>query len=359
MSTDFATTCQRIESAQWYGDIFTTADEHSTKLAYRRLMKTIHPDRVDMQYQHRASECVAALSRFYDEACGAVLAGTFGSRPTIAVLTSRRGVHNLTNVQKHTDMTNGYHAISTIDGDDIVTMIKVSTNPKDNDLLSNEALALKHLSETTDKEFTKFYPQLIDTFMIAEGRRRLQANTLTYMEGFYNLREVRHYRPDGLHPLDAAWMWRRMLWALGGVHDAGVIHGAVLPQHIIVHPKMHGVLLVDWCYSVLSRDKTYSPIKAIVGDCKSWYPLGVIAKKEPTYQVDLMMAARTVVYLLGGDAVSMTMPSSVPMSIQRYLVKITSGVNTGNAFELLWQFDELLQQLGAPYHPRRYREFIL
>ena len=54
----------------------------------------------------------------------------------------------------------------------------------------------------------------------------------------------------GVDPRDAAWMWRRLLVALGFAHRAGVLHGAVLPEHVLIHPGEHGLVLVDWCYSV-------------------------------------------------------------------------------------------------------------
>ena len=79
---------------------------------------------------------------------------------------------------------------------------------------------------------------------------RRHANLIGALGGFRSLAEVRSAFPAGLDPRDAAWMWRRLLVAIGAAHRAGVIHGAVLPEHVLIHPAEHGLVLVDWCYSV-------------------------------------------------------------------------------------------------------------
>ena len=58
-----------------------------------------------------------------------------------------------------------------------------------------------------------------------------------------SLAQVHAAYPRGLDPRDAAWMWRRLLVALGTVHAAGVVHGAVLPDHVLIHPDLHDTLI--------------------------------------------------------------------------------------------------------------------
>jgi hypothetical protein len=43
--------------------------------------------------------------------------------------------------------------------------------------------------------------------------------------------------PDGLDPRDAAWMRRRLLACLGWAHRARLVHGAVFPEHVLIHPR--------------------------------------------------------------------------------------------------------------------------
>jgi hypothetical protein len=358
MTLSFAAAQEIVQSAHRYTDVFPEPCEIKTR--YRRLMKVIHPDRVSPRHQGLATDLVAQLARFYDAAQAAHRANTYGVDSPVVVMTSRHGTHRLDAEQgDYCDMTAGFRSHSKVRGSEHETFVKIARTPSDNDLLLSEASTLRLLRDTAGDEFRMFFPELVDSFVTANDRRRLQVNVVQWMDGFYNLDEIRTLRPQGLSPLHTAWIWRRLLWALGGAHGAELIHGAVLPQHIIVHPKMHGVLLVDWCYSQQSIGGSFEPIKAIVGSRRDWYPSAVTEKKAPSHQVDTTMAARTMCYLLGGDAVSMKMPDAVPTAMKRYFVRITSGVNVGSAFELLAQFDELLQQLGSPYFPRRYRELTL
>lgn len=361
MPTNFAEARYLIVAARSYLDIFTEADPRAMKTMYRRLMKTIHPDRVEATQQILATDLVVKLGAFYRDAESALQTGSFGRRPADAVLSSARGAHVV--VGEHADfcdITQGFRAKSDIKGrGSLDTFVKVARVPRDNDLLATEAAALTQLHNQAGKEFTPFYPELVDSFGMTNGTLRVRANVLKFMQGFMNLEEVRARRPDGLDPLHMAWIWRRVLWALGGAHSAGVVHAAVLPRHIIVHPVVHGVLLVDWCYSSVKTGGTYSPLKALVGAKRSWYPAEVLAGTPVDPRVDLAMAARSMSYLMGGDPVSMTMPRSVPAAMNRYFIEIVRSTTTRTAFDTLAQFDTLLEQLGSPYYPRVYRELRL
>ena len=65
-------------------------------------------------------------------------------------------------------------------------------------------------------------------------------------------------------------MWRRLLVGLGWAHRAGVVHGAVLPEHVLIHPAEHGLVLVDWCYSVAPGER----IPALVAKHRDGLPAG-------------------------------------------------------------------------------------
>ena len=40
-----------------------------------------------------------------------------------------------------------------------------------------------------------------------------------------------------------AWVWRRLLTIVGFAHANHVVHGAVLPPHVVIEPKEHKLLL--------------------------------------------------------------------------------------------------------------------
>lgn len=362
MATDeFFAAASLLSKASNYCDVFdeTQPTAKSLQSRYRQLMKAVHPDRVGLEHRDTASDLTYQLHQFYETATKAFAAGQFGEAVVDLSFASAQARHTVTTpMSEFADMTNIYRAKTTPhSGGTLETIVKVARIPRDNDLLAAEAATVSAL-RSGSTEHVMFYPKLVDKFQTADGRKRLRVNVLEYMDGFVNLIEVKRKRPAGLNPLDAAWIWRRLLWALGGAHEQGVVHGAVLPQHVLIHPKMHGVVLVDWCYSLTQVDNKYPPLKAVVRASRAWYPSSVFAKTPVTEQLDVVMAARTMAYLLGGDPISMNMPGNVPELMRRYLVSISAGTSCA-AYELLGQFDDVLKKLGTPYYPRQYRELKL
>jgi hypothetical protein len=117
-------------------------------------------------------------------------------------------------------------------------------------------VALRRIARLGDTRYAPYLPRLVDTarFDTAPGggpRRR--ANVLGRLDGFVSLGQVRAAYPGGVDVRDAAWMWRRLLVVLGHAHRAGAAHGAVLPEHVLIHPGDHGLVLADWCGSTRAR----------------------------------------------------------------------------------------------------------
>ena len=62
-----------------------------------------------------------------------------------------------------------------------------------------------------------------------------------------SLAQVQAHHPDGLRDArHAVWLWRRALEVLAYCHRAGWTHGDLRPEHWLVHPADHGVLLIGW-----------------------------------------------------------------------------------------------------------------
>lgn len=229
-------------------------------------------------------------------------------------------------------------------------------------MIANEIAALKLIHKSPDDvNYGVFIPELVDHFKIKDGSLR-QAVVTPFLDGFYSVLQIHGRYLKGISTLDAIWMWRRLLFALGFAHDQGVIHGAVLPQNIMIHPGFHGLVLVDWCYCSMKQDNQYLPIKVIVADNKDWYPQEVIEKLSPSVATDIILAARTMIYVMGGDPVRGNLPDSIPRPIRAFfkgcLIK-NQIMRPYNAWLLLQEFDELLEEMGAPYYPRRFHEFTM
>jgi hypothetical protein len=63
------------------------------------------------------------------------------------------------------------------------------------------------------------------------------------------LRDVRRAYPAGVDAQTAVWIWRRLLELLGWIHHNGVVHASVRPEHVLLHPRDHGVVLVGWSHA--------------------------------------------------------------------------------------------------------------
>jgi serine/threonine protein kinase len=194
-----------------------------------------------------------------------------------------------------------------------------------------------------------YFPRLIEAQRQRDPRSGVQrrANVIGYLADFRSLAEVRAAFPGGIDPRDAAWMWRRLLVAIGAAHRAGVIHGAVLPEHVLIHPAEHGLVLADWCYS---GPAPASRVPAAVGRYRHWYPPEVLAGQPAGPDADIWLATRCMTELIGAR-----MPAPMA-SFAAGCVLANPRRRPTDAWRLLAEFDELL---GHLYGPRTFRPFAM
>lgn len=350
--TDLKTLIQQLDEAVTYTEIFR--DPISIKEEYRQLARLLHPDRLG-----GSSTAFHQLSMFKAEALQMLAEGRWGERTTLATIRTKRATHQITRKLGEDTMAVYYHAATTNNDGTVSSVLKVAKSAKDNDLMAQEARALKVLhTEHTDAEgnpkdvkWRRAYPQLLDSFMHSEGRRR--ANVTPLYDGFYSLAAVREAFPKGLDPVHGAWIFRRLLMALGYAHEQGLVHGAVTPANVLIGPEDHAVVLIDWCYSQVIDDESKTNfIKAVVPMYKALYAPEVFEKESPNQATDLYMAATLMSYL---------MPVA-PKAFRAFFkgTALTSqNARPQNAWGLLKEFDDLLEGIGEPFHPRRFVEFVM
>jgi serine/threonine protein kinase len=233
-------------------------------------------------------------------------------------------------------------------------IFKVARSPIDNDLVQNESDILKRLSSADDGKFTAFFPKLLETFLYQDSEMSAgrNANILGFdrdipsLLELYSLAEVKNHYVGGIESGDMAWMWRRLLLILGFAHDAGTIHGAILPTHVLIHPKLHAVILIDWSYAVHNAAQTKGYIRAISSPYEAWYPSAVLDKQMPATGLDISMGAKTMIDVLGGDAVKGDIPKTVPKELRKYFEGFVGKSNQSvDAWSALKEFDGLLEKL--------------
>jgi len=295
--------------------------------AYRMLVKVVHPD---VAPAGRGPAATVALARLFD----------LWSERDGRLLTTKRATYRVGGRVATGDIAELY----AVDG--AAALLKLPRRPGDNDLLEAEAAALTTLAAEGDPTFRAYAPRLVESFTHQDAvRARRTANIVARQRGFVSLADVHAAYPGGLDPRDVAWMWRRLLTGLGWAHRAGLVHGAVLPEHVLIHPAEHGLVLVDWCYSVPAG----TPIPALVAKHRAAYPPEVPARRPATAATDIFMATGLMLRLLRNP----------PEPLRRFARGCRYDkprMRPQDAWHLLGEFDELL---GDLYGPRRFRPFAM
>jgi hypothetical protein len=175
------------------------------------------------------------------------------------------------------------------------------------------------------------------------GEPARQATVLSYGEGIdgpddlYSLEEVRTGHPNGIDERDMAWMWRRLLTVLGFIHQQRLAHCAVTPDHVLIEPREHKLVLVGWCGAV-----AFGRIPSLIpAQWRDWSDRHDGASSA----TDLSAAAKTMSYLLKSPA---------EPAIARHLER--AGQSADDSWKLLDDFDRMIEALWGP---RQFRPFVM
>ena len=194
-----------------------------------------------------------------------------------------------------------------------LVLLKVLRERQDADLFDNEWNALQVLQKSDAPgadTFTMLLPQPVMhgdfTGGVFSGRR---VSIFRWASGFrHTFAEVMRAYPQGIPPRASIWVWRRILEVLSFVHASGMAHGAVLPAHLLVQENEHGVRLVGYSFAGRLGEILRPPSPAHA----PFYPQPARAWSTLTAQLDLVMSARCIAALLGGDPATAALPRAVP-----------------------------------------------
>jgi len=226
-------------------------------------------------------------------------------------------------------------------------LLKLVREPACNDLMVREARALKAIEERGDPRYLPYVPRLVESFRYRADKDVRRANVIAAAPNLYSIEELAQRHPDGLDARDAAWMWRRLLVALGLAHRAGVVHGAVLAEHVLIQPEEHGLVLVDWCYAASAPGER---IAALVPKHRGRYPTEVLDAAEPGPGTDIFMAGRLMADLMGPKA-----PRALKAFAEGCQMRELRQ-RPDDAWRLLAELDQVLRRL---YGPPTFRPFHL
>lgn len=218
------------------------------------------------------------------------------------------------------------------------------------DLFAREEEVLAALDRSSAQgapHFSRLVPE-----RVAYGKARLGANGLggerlvairRWRGGFvHTLDEVRRAHGDGLDPAHAVWMWKRVLESLGFVHASGWVHGAVLPAHLLISARDHGVVLAGFSRAVHPG----APLPARTRDARAFYPDDVAAGGPASVRTDLAMSARAILHVLGGDP--LRAPARVPPPLARLLETTAVTPWASDAWALVQDASDVARDVFGP-----------
>ena len=123
--------------------------------------------------------------------------------------------------------------------------VKVSRLPEECDLQENERKVLiRRRTQGGDTTYRKYLPSLVESFAVIDEFPK-RVSVFQYEAGFTTLEQVheRHAALDGGH---LAWIFKRLLSVLGFCHTQHRVHGAILPDYVLIHAANHGLQLAGW-----------------------------------------------------------------------------------------------------------------
>ncbi len=321
-----------LDTAQCVEDLFGT----DIAAGFRRLARICHPDQFPAG-SHDAQWASALFKRLGDWRQRA-------SERTRRRVVSPQRAYRVERFVASGDWCDVHRASS--GGEDF--LLKIPRRLGGNNLLAKEREVLEQLNERSGTDlYARYFPAPRETFR--DGERRI--NVFAWREGYFTAEQIRARYPAGLPGHHLAWAFRRILEALGYVHQQGWIHGAVLPPHLLFHAQEHGLQLVDWIHA----QRRGLVVDLVPDRFKAWYPGECRRKLGAVPATDIYLAAKSLVYLSGGDPIQGTFPATVPDRLQRFWTGClleSPAMRPQDAWKLYDEFSELLEDLYGP--PRYY-----
>ena len=223
---------------------------------------------------------------------------------------------------------------------ELVTL-KLLRDPKDARLFDNEWDALQKLQRSDAPgadNFTTLIPQPIIHGNISSGPHTgSRVSIFRWASGFlHNFDEVIQAYPNGIPPQASIWIWRRILEVLSFIHASGMAHGAVLPAHLLIQKNEHGIRLVGYSCAGQLGEK----LPTISYGYESFYPQVMQPNPKLTAQLDLVMSARCIVAILGGDPKTAFLPATIPAKLAGIVQRIALSEPADKVNEDAWAIRE-------------------
>lgn len=223
---------------------------------------------------------------------------------------------------------------------------KLLREPSQADRFAREGERLSALSEGALHLGVRA-PRLLHRGEIASGAHQGR-RALLYLdepEFAHTLEDVRRALPHGVPPPVAVWIWRRLLELLSALHRSGLAHGAILPPHVLVQERDHGVRVVGFGCA--------GPPGAPLAAADPRFAAGEPGATVLSFERDLRMSAQVVAYALGGDFAKAKVSALVPAPLAALVAEVAHGRFGEDAWALRERVGDVGRQLFGPpsFHP--------
>lgn len=228
-----------------------------------------------------------------------------------------------------------------------LVILKVLRSHRDTAPFESEWGALQKLQQSDAPgadTFTALLPQPVAHGEITEGLFAGQpASLFRWASGFHHtFEEVMRVHRQGISPRASIWVWRRILEVLSFVHASGMVHGAIVPANVLVQDHEHGVRLIGYSRTGRPGDPLVLPATS----SHSFYPPWALSRPELSTELDLVMSARCVAALLGGNPETAVLPAAIPTKLAEIVRRIALAVPGASMTRSAWAIREELGQIA-------------
>jgi serine/threonine protein kinase len=228
-----------------------------------------------------------------------------------------------------------------------LAILKLLRDSRDAEMFDNEWESVKFLQQSNvlgADNFTSLIPQpIIHGKIITGSHAGYSLSIFRWISGFrHTFVEVLKAYPHGIPPRASIWIWRRILETLSFIHSSGMVHGAVLPSHLLIQENDHGVRLVGYGCAGRPGEK----LRTFSQGFETFYPRPMQSYQILTSEADLAMSARCVIAILGGDPENASLPIAVPSPLAAIIKRIALTNPTINTNEDAWTIREELGEIA-------------
>jgi serine/threonine protein kinase len=251
-------------------------DKVKTKEIYRELAKKYHPD---ICKSKTAGEDFAKITLLYNEAVEKIEKGIWFEKDVLFLESVSNKKYKLKYLKKQEFELGNFYI-----GRNHLIYVLEAKNKKYLDNALKVLRSLKYENSEMEKEFKRYFPQIVDTFELKTGEHCL---VLKKDSTDFLLEDLdKYYKNQGseLYDKHCAWVISRLSNIACFLKYNGLVHNGISLTNCFISPKYHTIMLLGgWWYCVPNGEK-------MLGTQKSVYdvmPIKEKSEKKATYQTDL------------------------------------------------------------------------